>query len=157
MSDMDRVREFLKYIREPLSTEKINRVYQENNIVYERCGLYGDFVETITGLIFKTYLGDDITDDENRKKHFNWCFNKTLDCFKKEKIKFSDTDLLQGYFWEFFNEAFYKETNKIEKHGLKSKILTFWSEIFNYRKVKTLSDLDNLLEVYIIFEKSLKK
>ena len=156
MDDMDRVREFLKYIREPLSTELINKMYKENEIVYERCNLYGDYVETITTLIFNTYLGDDITEGIDKEKHFEWCFNKTIKNFKKENIIFSETDELKSYFWEFFNEAFYKELNKDEKIGLKAKINTFWMEVFDYRKIKTLSDMDNLLEVYELLDKTLK-
>ena len=157
MNRMQRAMEFLNYIKNPLTKDKISKLYRENHIVHERCLLYGDFIMSLTELIFETYIGDDVMTLDDRKNHFLWCWNRTRDSFKLEGINFNDTWDLEEYFIEFFMEAYYKETEKDVKIGLYKKISDFWYHIFDYRKVKTRSDIDNLVEVYKLFDKSLNK
>ena len=48
-----------------------------------------DYVDSLLTLITETFLGDDVMgDDEARLNHFKWCWNKTIDNFRKENINF---------------------------------------------------------------------
>ena len=49
-------------------------------------------------------------------------------------------------------ETFYKETDKSEK--IVRNTLYFVFNSFNYKKIKTKSELDNFLDLYKIFNKS---
>jgi hypothetical protein len=104
-------------------------------------------------LIKKTYLGDDVVVSKNdRESHFNWCLTKIIDNFKAESINFSNTsdvyDLLHSYAFDFF----YDEKDKDE---MNDKLVKYWEHIFKYSAIKTKSELDTMVDVYKIFEKSL--
>lgn len=144
--------QFLRYIGTPLTKEEMLLLYKANNILYDRCELYRDFIASLTLLIFDTYLGDDIMVEESDiKKHFLWCYNKVIDNFKKEGIVFTKKDELTIYFYTYYYEYFYKVEEKM------SDKLKFLSDtIFNYKKVKCRSDIDTMVEIYRMFEKSLK-
>jgi hypothetical protein len=137
-----------------MSKESIVMVYDANNIKFERCELYNDFVQTLLRVVFETYLGDEITDDMGKLKHFYWCWDKTVNNFKKEGIIF-ESDKLKNYFLEFIIQVFYSveknETTYSDKDSLK-----LWSDLFDYSKQKTNSDMDTFIEIYKIFEKSQK-
>ena len=49
----------------------------------------------------------------------------------------------------------YPITNKNEL-TIHKKISKLWIDIFDYHRIKTNSDIDALIEIYQIFEKSLK-
>jgi hypothetical protein len=146
----------LAYIHNPISLNDMIKIYDENNIKYDNCVLYGDFVQSFLGLIFDTYLGDEYTNLENQLKHFDWCWNKTINNFKKEGLNFREIKLYQ-YFLEFVLEVFYYDTNKENQKDLNESLLSIWYNIFDYNKEKTNADIDTLLGLYKIFEKILKK
>ena len=104
-------------------------------------------------LIDKTYLGDDcISSNEEIKGHFDWCFNKTIENFKKENINFINYTDLRSYFYYYYDQLYYKDDEKsIEKIDKLPKFS------FDYFKIKSMSDVDILIELYKIFEKTLKK
>jgi hypothetical protein len=99
--------------------------------------------------IFDTYLGD-VTNIEHQVIHFNWAWNRTIDNFIDESLDFEE-DKLYNYFLEFTLEMFYSIPNKTKWEN--NRILNIWVEIFDYTKRKTNSDIDVLIEIYIIFEK----
>jgi hypothetical protein len=101
--------------------------------------------------IFDTY-GDDVTNIEHQVIHFNWAWNRTIDNFIDESLDFEE-DKLYNYL-EFTLEMFYSIPNKTKWEN--NRILNIWVEIFDYTKRKTNSDIDVLIEIYIIFEKALK-
>ena len=145
--------EFIKYITTPLTIEEMNLLYKANNVKYDKCELYHDFILSLNKLIVETFLGDDvINSEENIKNHFNWCIEKIFNNFKEENIIFDEWDDLKNYFYNFYIELFYNINNKneaIEKLN-KLPILSF-----DYGRIKTRSDMDVLLELYRLFEKSL--
>ena len=49
-----------KYHNLPLTMDVINIQYSANNIISERCELYGDFIQSLLNLVFKTYNGYEI-------------------------------------------------------------------------------------------------
>ena len=64
--------EFIKYITTPLTKEEMHLLYKANNIKYDKCRLYGDFIITLNKLVVNTFLGDDVIHiEEDIKSHFN--------------------------------------------------------------------------------------
>lgn len=156
MRNINKQINFLNYIKAPMSKESIAILYSANNIKFERCELYSDFVQSLMLLIFDTYLGDDITNNKEQINHFNWCWYKNLDNFKNEGIIVSNS-YLYNYFLDFMLEVYYIIPNKNKNPNLHIKIINLWVLIFKYNNSKSKSDMDTLLEIYKIFDKSLKK
>ncbi len=157
MEREDKKKEFLSYIKTPLSENSIAVLYSANNIRYEKCLLFSDYVQSLLTLIFDTYMGDDITSDDDKFKHFEWCWNKNIENFKDEGIHFGTTNSSYNYFLEFMMEVFYTITTKGGKEHIPITIRTLWLSVFSYNRMKTRSDMDNFIEIYGILEKSLKK
>jgi hypothetical protein len=152
---MDRMNtiEFLRYIGTPLTKEEMTLLYKANNVKYDKCELYYDFIKTLNLLVVDTFLGDDVViTEEDRKKHFLWCFNKVVGDFKEENIIFSELTDLRNYFFQFFNELFYPDD---DKDYIINKLNNLPNLSFNFHRIKTRSDMDLLIELYKIFEKSL--
>lgn len=141
---------FLSYLNTPLSRESINIFYDANNVRFEKCELYGDFVLSLLTLVFDTYMGDDITSPEHQIKHFKWCWDKNVENFKLEGIHINDENLYE-YFLEYMLEVFYFSEKTKESNDLK-----LWVDLFDYSRNRTQSDLDTFIEIYKLFEKSLK-
>jgi len=146
---------FLAYINNPMSKESVNMLFSSNNIKFEKCGLYSDFVQSLLMIAFDTYMGDDVTDQEEQISHFKWCWDKNVSNFSKEGILFENPKLY-NYFLEFMLEVFYSFKEKKRFDYTDRGILKIWSDIFDYDKTKTNADVDTLIEIYTIFEKSLK-
>lgn len=145
---------FLAYIHNPISKESVAIIYASNNIKYEKCELYGDFVQSLLMLAFDTYLGDDIMTTKDQIKHFKWCWDKVVSNFREEGIYFKNIKLY-NYFLEFMLEVFYMYDSKKQFDYTDNGILKIWNDIFSYEKQKTQADIDTLVEIYNIFEKSL--
>jgi len=147
--------DFLNYVNKPLNMENISLLLGDNNIIFERSVIYRDFILSLIDLVCETYMGDDITSDDEKINHFDWCWNKTLQNFKEEGIDFSRDDNLYEYFLNFMLETFYLSRKKSEKLHL--NLLMLWSYIFGYTTPKSRSDIDSFIEVYKLFDKSLIK
>lgn len=146
---------FLAYINNPMSKESVSVLFAANNIKFEKCELYSDFVQSLLMRIFDTYLGDEVTDYDAQFNHFQWCWGKTVDDFAMEGINIENPKLY-NYFLEFTLEVFYSYKEKKPFDYTDKGILRIWSDIFDFTKTKTNSDVDTLIEIYTIFEKSLK-
>lgn len=149
--------DFLSYIKTPLSENSISVLYSANNIKYEKCQLFSDYIQSLLVLVFDTYMGDELTDEGERVNHFKWCWDKNNDNFKLEGINFSKNDEAYDYFLEFMSEVFYSVKGKNNKPHIQLTIRTLWLSLFSYTKIKTRSDVDNFIEIYAILDKSLKK
>jgi hypothetical protein len=156
MIDKNKTLKFLDYIGKPMSRESITVLYSANNIKYEKCELYNDFVQSLIFLIYDTYMGDDITNEKDKKNHFSWCWNKNVENFKKEGLTF-ENNKLKNYFLEFMLEVYYPISKKEENQIALDNIIKLWSYIFDYNNNKSKSDVDTLIEIYNIFENSLNK
>ena len=90
--DMD---QFFNWLTKPMTVEEIDAWYRANNIVPEMSDLFRDFCFSLLNLVDTTYLGDDDSgvetkiglSEEDNETHFKWCWNKTIDNFKKENIE----------------------------------------------------------------------
>lgn len=155
MNKYDKI-SFLAYITNPMSRESIEFLYEANNIKFERCELYSDFVQSLLQLVFNTYMGDEHTNLENQFKHFEWCWDKNIKNFEEEGIFFNNKKLYT-YYLEFVFEVFYSNPDKENYEENEKGILRTWNDIFNYTGIKTNSDIDTLIEIYKIFDQSLIK
>mgnify|MGYP001565427811 FL=1 len=97
-----KVLDFIEYISKNMEREDLILLYKINNITKERVDLFYDFTYSLNDLVFKTYMGDDITVGDDKNKHFNWCWGKVLESFKNEGIYFLSTKELYNYFLTFY-------------------------------------------------------
>tara|TARA_R110001606_G_scaffold393025_1_gene562579 strand:+ start:754 stop:1224 length:471 start_codon:yes stop_codon:yes gene_type:complete len=152
MKRLDKAKDFIEYISKKMERDDLHLLYRINNITKERIELFYDFVYSLNELVITTYLGDEITTKEDRDKHFKWCWEKVIDGFKKEGIYFITVTELYNYFITFFQESFYEE--KIKTTRKSNKLKSFWTDLFSFSKVKTMSEYESLLELYKIFNRS---
>ena len=147
--------EFMNYITTPLTYDQMHLLYRANNIKYERCNLYNEFIMSLNITINDTYLGSEYINSEKEViQHFKWCLNKVIDNFKEENIIFEDTTEVEEYFYFFYSEIFYKSEDR--KNNL-SKLNNLAYLSFDYHRLKSRSDIDVLVEVYKLLDKSLNK
>lgn len=143
--------DFIEYITKTMKKEDILLLYKINNIKKEILSLLQDFVYSINDLVVKTYMGDDITPENERVKHFQWCWLEVVKSFKKEGIYFIEDQDFYDYLLTFYEELFYFE---IKDDFESNKISVFWKDLLSYGEVKTMSEYESLLELYRIFSKS---
>ena len=144
--------EFLNYVTKTISPEETRLWVKVNNINTEKTELFFDLIISLFYLIEETYLGKDvIKNEEQQEGHFLWCWNKTIENFEKENIKFKYKGEHYNYFYNFFYEGFYN--NEIDEKIPKLK--KFLEELFQLYKLKTESELDMLSEIYKILENNL--
>ena len=148
---MDKAIDFIEYISREMRKEDMLLLYKINNIKKEKLEMLSDFVFSLNELVITTYMGDDITIGENKEKHFKWCWEKVISSFKKEGVYFLECDELHNYFLNFYQESFYEEEKEDEKI---KDIGIFWESLLDFRKTKTMSEYESLLEIYKIFNKS---
>jgi hypothetical protein len=152
---------FFNYIAKPLNADDVEVWFKVNNIFPEKMELFSDFAHSLNYLIRDTYLGEDedvgketkinLTQDDN-KKHFSWCWNKTVDNFEKENLLFDREGEHYDYFESFFMEIFYEQKDK----KIRDSIEKFFLELFDYNKAYTKSDLDMIYAIYKNLDKTLK-
>ncbi len=143
--------EFMNYIIQPLTFEQMNLLYKANDIKFDKCGLYYDFIKSLNKLLSDTYLGAEyINSDRETKGHYLWCINKVINDYEKEQIVFNNTDKLKEYFLYFYDELFYKDVDRSLEKLDKLPELSF-----NFSRLKSRSDMDIMIELYKMFDKCL--
>jgi hypothetical protein len=70
--------------------------------------------------------------------------------FKEEQILFDDVEKLKEYFFYFYDELFYKDSDK-----LLNKLDNLAEFSFDFHRIKSRSDIDIMIELYKLFEKSI--
>jgi len=151
---------FFNYITKPLPNDEVEIWLKMNNIIPEKMELFSDFSQSLYDLVRDTYLGQttesfetkiSLTKEDN-KKHFEWCWNKTIENFRKEGLIFNKKGEHFNYFETFFEDIFYYQ--KEEK--IKNSVKDFFSSLFDLNKPFTKSDLDMISVLYRILDKSMK-
>lgn len=150
---------FFNYITKPLNPEDVDIWFKANNIIFEKLELYSDFSHSLYYLIVDTYLGDNqvsnetkITlSDEDKLKHFDWCWTKTITNFSKEEIFFENEGEHYDYFKTFFEDIFYNQPEE----NIRKSIGNFFKDLFDREKSFTKSDLDMILTIYKLLDKYL--
>lgn len=150
---------FLNYITKNLDPEQVDIWFRVNNIIPEKMDLYYDLSYSLYLLIKTTYLGDEDNsietnvkmDDSDNIKHFNWCWGKTIENFKKENISFEVEGDHYDYFLSLFSEIYYGQTKGI----VRDSIDVFFNDLFNREKPFTQVDLDLIFNIYKSLDKNL--
>ena len=124
---------------------------------YELSKLYRDFTLSLFSLIFDTYMGDDLTNNADKLKHFEWCWNKNINNFKEEDIYFNETDEAYDWLLEFVFETYYFLPNKENNPNIPITIKKIVTELFSFPDIKTHQGMENFVRIYKILDKSLKK
>jgi len=150
---------FFLYVSKPVEADEFNFWVDSNNICFLKLELYRDFVISLTNLVYDTYLGDENTNETNIRlttddnmSHFNWCWKKNLENFRKESIHFEPDGEHYEFLKSFISETFYAQKNK----EVKMSITKFFDEVFNIETSFTKSDLDLLTTLYKSLEKNMK-
>ena len=151
---------FFNYISKPLDNEEVDKWFRGNNVIFEKLELYSDFSHSLYQLMVETYLGFDDSNNETRitlsendnTKHFDWCWNKTIENFSKEGIFFEKGGDHYIYFKSFFDEIYYNQ----KEPKIRESIGTFFNDLFDVDKPFTKSDLDMMSQIYKALDKSLK-
>lgn len=152
---------FFDWLAKPMDRDDIAAWYLANNITPELTELFRDFCISFLQLLEETYLGDDDHDKketkvgmskEQKKQHFDWCWKKTVDNFKKEEIFFNFSTDDSTFFENFFYDVFYGQYMTEYKKSVSS----FFEQIFDYKYQKTKSDIEIFTDLYKLLERSLK-
>lgn len=150
---------FFSYISKPIDPEEFEFWVESNNICFLKLELYETFVKSLVSLVSETYLGETEFNETNINvteqdinNHFDWCWNKVVSNFNKEKVFFEIEGEHKKFIKEFIFETFYLQKNK----DVKSSLNKFFNEIFNIETTMTKSDLDLLTTIYKLMEKNVK-
>lgn len=153
------MRNFFNWMVKPISNDEISTWFSVHNMTFEKIDLYGDIFKSLNHTIVDTYLGDmhpetkiQLSDEDNRS-HFDWCWSKTIDAFKKENIIIKENGEHKDYLRSFFIDGFYNQKEIL----VKKSIGIFLLEIFDIGPTFSKSDLDLLTEVYKSMDKNLVK
>jgi len=150
---------FFNYITKNLNPEDVDTWFRSNNIISEKMELYYDFSYSLHLLIKSTYLGSKNEKNETLVKmtneddinHFDWCWKKTVENFKKENINFTLEGEHYDYFLSLFSEIYYNQNSE----DIKNSIDIFFNDLFNREKTFTQVDLDLIYNIYKSLDKNL--
>lgn len=145
---------FIEFILPDNYKHQLDIWQKANNISREKTELFHDFIISLYELISETYMGSDVMGDEDdQKKHFNWCWDKLINNFNQEKIFFKERGNHYEYFLNLFLEAFYY----VKLNNEEDKIRKYFVILFDFSYIKTRSELDMMMEIYKLLEQNLKK
>lgn len=130
-----------------------NNVGKKYMIIKDRIEIYYDFTYNLLSYIFEYYLDKEtLFLDEDIKNHFMFCYRKVCDEFLKEEIDFTKNNKLMEYFYTYYYHHFYKNENDVDM----KYFINFWNSIFKIDNPKNKNTLNVLIELYSIFDKSIK-
>jgi hypothetical protein len=142
----------------PIPKDEVIIWFNVHNMNYEKIELYGDIFKSLNYIIIDTYMGDETNETrislskEDKELHFEWCWNKMLEDFRKENLIIKHGGEHKEYFKSFFFDTFYNQSEK----NVKESIPNFLFEVFDVEKPFTKSDLDILTELYKLMEKNIE-
>lgn len=150
---------FFNYVTKQLNPEDVDIWFRVNNIIPEKLELFSDFSFSLNLLVIDTYLGEPpisnetkiVLSSEDKDKHFEWCWDKIVDNFKKENIFFQNRGEHFDYFKMFFDEVFYNQKDDLIRYSIDG----FFSDLFNTEQPYTKSDLDMILSIYKLLDKNM--
>jgi len=145
----------------PIPKDDVETWFSVNNIILEKKELFSDFVHSLIDLIKSTYLGDQVDTQktettiqlkqEDKQKHFDWCWSKTIDAFSKENINFELNGDHKDYFSNLLMDLFYNTENKI----ISDNIEPFFVNLFDDKVGYSQSDLEMITEIYKLLNKNI--
>jgi hypothetical protein len=149
---------FFNWMSKPIPKDEVIIWFNVHNMNYEKIELYGDIFKSLNYIIIDTYMGDETNETrislskEDKELHFEWCWNKMLEDFRKENLIIKHGGEHKEYFKSFFFDTFYNQSEK----NVKESIPNFLFEVFDVEKPFTKSDLDILTELYKLMEKNIE-
>ena len=153
---MNSMENFFNWVSKPVQKEEVLVWFNINNMNYEKIELYGDFFKSLNVTITDTYFEEENYEtkvnlsEQNKKEHFDWCWNKVLKNFQKENINFNEDGEHKDYFRKFYFDTFYNSNQK----KIKEAIPNFLDEVFDMNTPFSKSDLEIMTEIYKIMEKN---
>lgn len=136
-----------------LKTKKHINDIDNYTLIKDRIEIYKDFTLNLLYCIYDYYLDKEtLFLDQDIKNHFMFCYNKICDEFLKEDVNFKNNNKLINYFYVYYYHHFYKIDENVEKEFF----IDFWNIIFNVNKHKNKNMLRILIELYKIFDESIK-
>jgi len=145
----------------PIPKDDVETWFNVNNIILEKKELFSDFVHSLIDLIKSTYLGDQVDtqktettiqlQQEDKQKHFDWCWSKTIDTFSKENINFELNGDHKDYFSNLLMDLFYNTENRI----ISDNIEPFFVNLFDDKVGYSQSDLEMITEIYKLLNKNI--
>jgi hypothetical protein len=142
----------------PIPQDEVIIWFNVHNMNYERIELYGDIFKSLNYIIIDTYMGEETNEtkislsQEDKESHFEWCWNKMLEDFRRENIIIKHGGEHKEYFRSFFFDTFYNQSER----NVKDSIPNFLVEVFDVEKPFSKSDLDILTELYKLMEKNIE-
>jgi len=155
---MNSMENFFNWMSKPIPQDEVIIWFNVHNMNYERIELYGDIFKSLNYIIIDTYMGEETSEtkislsQEDKESHFEWCWNKMIEDFKKENIIIKHGGEHKEYFRSFFFDTFYNQSEK----NIKESISNFLVEVFDVEKPFSKSDLDILTELYKLMEKNIE-
>ena len=147
---------FFNWMSQPVNKEEVTIWFNVHNMNYEKIELCGDIFKSLYQIVFDTYLGNDDIDTKiilsnyDNERHFDWCWKKLIENFKKENIHIKEDGQHKDYLKSFFIDTFYDSTQK----NIKEAIPNFLNDVFGLDSSFTKSDLEILTELYNLLEKN---
>jgi len=155
---MNSMENFFNWMSKVIPNDEVTIWFNIHNMNYEKIELYGDIFKSLNHIVTDTYLGNTsssyetkiLLTQEDNESHFDWCWNKVVNDFKKEDIIIKESGEHREYFKSFFIDTFYNHPDR----GVKESIPNFLFEVFDVYKPFSKSDLDILTQIYKMLEKS---
>jgi len=155
---MNSMENFFNWMSKPIPQDEVIIWFNIHNMNYERIELYGDIFKSLNYIIIDTYMGEETSETkislshEDKESHFEWCWNKMLEDFRRENIIIKHGGEHKEYFRSFFFDTFYNQSER----NVKDSISNFLVEVFDVEKPFSKSDLDILTELYKLMEKNIE-
>jgi hypothetical protein len=152
---MTSMENFFNYMTKTIPKDEIIIWFNIHNMYYEKIKLYGDIFKSLNYVIADTHMGDEFREtkitltNEDNQNHFNWCWNKVVEDFRKENIIIGEEGDHKEYLNSFFNDTFYDQPDT----KVRESIYTFLDDIFNVHNDFVKPDLDILTEYYKILQR----
>lgn len=141
-------------ISKKISQEEFLETLNTCNVDKKKLNVFKAFIKHLNSLLHETYLGREyIITPEDIKGHYNWCYNKVCELFSTIGFNFFDNNDVSDHFFEYFTYYVYeKETELREK-----EIDKLYDDIFSLTSEKLLWQVNELITLYNLFNKSFKK
>jgi len=131
---------------------------QKYIIVKDRVEIYKDFALNLLYYVNHYYIDwETMSQDEDIRNHFSWCFNKVCDEFLKEGLDFTKNKPLKEYFYTYYYHQFYKAKGNSNQDTSLPYFEKFWKQIFEIDKQKNKNIINILIEIYTIYDKSINQ
>jgi len=144
---MDKGYEFLNYFKKILPKEEIEVFYKTHKIEEPKVILLSNIVTSLFTLIHDTYFGDELMGEDDKEKHFEWCWVKLTNDLMYVNVFLEDKLIFKKWIKETCFDIFYN-VKCAEKEDIIINMKNLWETILDMNNLKTKSDVDLLIEIY---------